>query len=103
MDIAHLLDSYVDESSERRWDEASECGEFDLAPAYLLGVDIARLLARDTHKAIVSGFLSRVEPPESAAHLLMQSLGPTGWRTEENPLAPRLDSFQAGMQLALGP
>jgi len=101
-DIAHLLDAYVDESSGRRWDDAAECGEFDLAPAYLLGLDIHRLLASDVHRAIVSGFLRQIESPESTSHLLMSSLGPERWRTEENPLARRIDAFRAGMKRGRG-
>jgi predicted nucleotidyltransferase len=34
-DIAHLLETYVDDVADRRWDEAAAL-EFDLAPAYLL-------------------------------------------------------------------
>jgi predicted nucleotidyltransferase len=47
VDIAHLLDAYVDEEDERRWDETPDGTEFDLAPAYLFGVDLAaRAVAR---------------------------------------------------------
>ena len=42
-DIAHLLESYVDDSSPRFWDDALAWGEDDQAPAYLLGLDIGRI------------------------------------------------------------
>jgi predicted nucleotidyltransferase len=50
VDIGHLLDAYVKEDDERRWGETPEAIEFDLAPAFLLGVDIARLLSHDEHR-----------------------------------------------------
>lgn len=78
-DIAHLLDSYVDETSDRRWDEAFDCGEFELAPAYLLGLDVGRVLASDTHRKIVERFLRSVEEPGTYA--LMTSRAPQHWRS----------------------
>jgi predicted nucleotidyltransferase len=96
-DIGHLLDAYVDDDSERRWDEAADCGEFDLAPAYLLGIDIARLLATEAHRAIVNSFLRRVEDPESPTHALMLRLGPGRWSSDASALARRLSAFKAGM------
>lgn len=101
-DIAHLLDAYVKEDDARRWDEASESREFDLAPAYLLGIDIARVLSHDVHKAIVSRFLGQIEPPDSQAHLLMLRAGPARWSSESTALARRLQAFKAGMQMAMG-
>jgi predicted nucleotidyltransferase len=69
VDIAHLLDAYVDEDDERRWDETPDGTEFDLAPAYLLGIDIARVLSRDAHRRVVSRFLHQIEATESSGHL----------------------------------
>lgn len=94
-DIAHLLDSYVDETSERRWDEAFDCGDFELAPAYLLGLDVGRVLVSETHRKIVDGFLRSVEEP--ATYALMASRGPRGWRSEKEALQRRLAAFEAGM------
>ncbi len=102
VDIAHLLDAYVKEDDARRWDEAPEDGDFDLAPAHLFGLDVARLLTLDVHRAVVSAFLLQIEQPESWAHLLMLRGGPPHWRTEENALVRRLQAFKAGMQAAVG-
>jgi predicted nucleotidyltransferase len=97
-DIAQLLDAYVDNDSGRRRDEAADCGEFDLAPAYLLGIDVARLLAGERHGAIVRDFLHRVEDAESVTHALMMRRGPSRWSTAADALARRLDAFKAGMK-----
>jgi predicted nucleotidyltransferase len=102
VDIAHLLDAYVDEDDERRWDETPDGTEFDLAPAYPLGIDIARVLSRDAHRRVVSRFLHQIEATESSGHLLMASNGPARWRTEENALGRRLQMFKAGMQRVSG-
>jgi len=100
-DIAHLLDSYVDEVSERRWDEAFECSEFDLQPAYLFGLDTARIIESAEHESIVNGFLRKLEQTESAAHLLLLSHGPRRWHTDYDALGKRVGAFRAGMQRGL--
>lgn len=101
-DIAHLLDTYVEATSERRWDEAADCGEFDLAPAYLLGADIARLLMGDAHKAIGATFCGRSKSQirciRADAQPWTRAVGRRGRRLGK---APR--GFQAGMRRALGP
>lgn len=102
VDVAHLLDVYVDENDERRWNETPGGTEFDLAPAYLLGIDIARVLSNDEHRRVVSRFLGQIEATDSSAHLLMLSNGPVRWRTEQNPLGRRLQTLTAGMQRAIG-
>ena len=103
VDIAHLLDAYVKEDDARRWDEAPDDCEFDLAPAHLFGLDVARILEHDVHRSVVSTFLGQVEPPESSAHLLMLRGGPARWRSEENALVRRLQAFRAGMRAAALP
>ncbi len=95
VDIAHLLDSYVDEYSSRLWDEAGDC-VYDLAPAYLLGMDVGRLAA-DPHYALISRFLDRVGDPEATEHAQMQRRGPTDWKWQQEPLKLRLDSFKIGL------
>ena len=95
-DLAHLLDEYVDERSERRWTDALDCAEFDLAPAYLLGLDIQRVMRTDNHEKAVEAFLELVEPA-SHHHTLMRGSGPLRWKTEEHPLLRRLQAFRAGM------
>jgi predicted nucleotidyltransferase len=97
VDVGHLLDAYVKEDDERRWDETPDATEFDLAPAFLLGIDVARLLSHDEHRRVVDTFLSQVEAPNSSAHLLMLGGGPLRWRTEENALGRRLGMFRAGL------
>jgi len=102
VDVAHLLDAYVDETDERRWDETPDGIEFDLAPAYLLGLDIARVLSHEDHRRVVSRFLGQIEATDSSAHLLMLGNGPVRWRTEQNALGRRLQMFKAGMLHAIG-
>ncbi len=96
-DIAHLLASYVDDDSDRRWDEAVD-QEFDLAPAYLMGLDVGRTLETETHRAVVERFMSRVEDSESSIHAQMLRRGPATWRHEENALARRLAAFTLGLE-----
>ncbi|HUH06128.1 MAG TPA: nucleotidyl transferase AbiEii/AbiGii toxin family protein [Kofleriaceae bacterium] len=96
-DIAHLLDRYVEDDSERRWDEALEIEEFDLAPAYLLGLDIGRIASTETHQSIIDSFLERVADPESASHDIMSRSGPSRWRTEVDALSRRFHAFRAGI------
>jgi predicted nucleotidyltransferase len=96
-DIGHLLDAYVDgDSLLDRWDEAFDCGEFDLAPAYLLGLDMARIVASGTHKDTIQTFLERVGP-EGAHHATMVRVGPARWRTETRALERRLQAFRQGL------
>ncbi|HEY6559265.1 MAG TPA: nucleotidyl transferase AbiEii/AbiGii toxin family protein [Polyangiaceae bacterium] len=96
-DIAHLLATYVDDDSDRRWDEAVD-QEFDLAPAYLMGLDVGRTLETESHRAIVERFMSRVEDSESPIHAQMLRRGPATWRREENALARRLAVFKLGLE-----
>jgi predicted nucleotidyltransferase len=95
-DIAHLLDIYVDDDSERRWDEAADVEEFELAPAYLLGLDMAAIAA-DSHRELTEGFLCRVADPDHTAHAQMRQRGPNSWNGHTDPLAKRLDAFRAGL------
>jgi len=95
-DIAYLLDIYVDDDSDRRWDEAADV-EYDLAPAFLLGRDIGGV-ATQTHRPLVAGFLDRVGDPDSVHHAIMDRLGPLSWRSEEGALHRRLDVFRRGFE-----
>jgi predicted nucleotidyltransferase len=96
-DIGHLLDAYVEgDSLFERWDEAFDCGEFDLAPAYLLGLDMARIAVSGTHKDTIQTFLDRVGP-EGAHHATMVRVGPARWRTETRALERRLHAFRQGL------
>jgi predicted nucleotidyltransferase len=95
-DIAYLLDVYVEADSNRRWDEAAAI-EYDLAPAFLLGLDLGRL-AGESHRALVAQFLDRVGDPDSVHHAQMERLGPHSWRGEEEALRRRLDAFRQGFE-----
>ena len=96
-DIGHLLDAYVDgDSLLERWEEAFDCGEVDLASAYLLGLDMARIVASGTHKDTIQTFLERVGP-EGAHHATMVRVGPARWRTEKRALDRRLQAFRQGL------
>ena len=95
-DIAHLLDLYVDEDSDRRWEEAAGV-EFDLTPAFLLGRDIGRLLG-SARRALVDRFIARVGDPDSSEHSRMERRGPDTWRNQTEPLRRRLDSFRQGFE-----
>jgi predicted nucleotidyltransferase len=94
-DIAHLLESYVDENSQRFWDEALAYGQYDLASAYLLGLDIGHII-EEPHRKMVEAFLSRVGE-EGIDHAQMQRRGPRRWSSEEQPLQRRLQAFQVGL------
>ena len=100
-DIAHLLESYVDDSSPRLWDEALAFGEYDLAPSYLLGLDIGRII-EEPHLQLVEAFLSRVGDPDGFDHAQMLRRGPRRWSTEGQPLERRLHALRAGMTAARG-
>ncbi len=98
-DIAHLFDLYIDEDSDRRWDEAAGV-EFDLVPAFLLGRDIGRLLG-PARRALVDRFIARVGNPDSSEHSRMERRGRDPWRNQVEPLRRRLDSFRQGFEDAL--
>jgi predicted nucleotidyltransferase len=95
-DIAYLLDLYIDDESDRRWDEAAAL-DFDLAPAFLLGRDIGRL-AGASHRVLVAQFLERVADPDSVFHARMARLGPIAWPGEADALARRLAAFGQGFE-----
>lgn len=96
-DIGHLLDAYVDgDSLQDRWEEAFDCGEVDLASAYLLGLDMAGIVTSGTHEDTIRTFLERVGP-EGAHHATMVRAGPARWRTEERALERRLQAFRQGL------
>jgi len=97
-DIAHLLDSYVEEGSPRFWGEAIEYGEYELAPAYLLGFDIGRIAA-ESHLKLVEEFISRVGDVDSIDHAQMLQRGPRRWLTEDRPLHRRFNALRAGLTL----
>ncbi len=94
-DIAHLLDAYVDDDSDRRFEEALG-QDFDLAPAYLLGLDIGRVTNLDSHKKLISRFLDKVANPDSVEHAVMRNKGPKHWRAED-ALTRYLDAFRTGL------
>ncbi|HEY6726531.1 MAG TPA: hypothetical protein VI197_20995 [Polyangiaceae bacterium] len=95
-DITHLLDSYVDENAERRWEEAAEC-DFDLAPAYLLGLDLGRTTTLPEHRAVIDKFVERIGDEGTPSHALMSRRGPKRWRSESHALSRRLQAFREGM------
>jgi predicted nucleotidyltransferase len=96
-DIGHLLDAYVDgDSLLERWDEAFDCGELELAAAYLLGLDMARIVTSGTHQDTIQTFLERVGP-EGPHHVTMVRVGPARWRTEKHALQRRLQAFRQGL------
>lgn len=98
-DLAHLLDSYVDDDDERRWTDAGHIGNFELAPAFLLGVDVGRLLATDSHRELVTEFLGRLRDDESLPHIHMHTAAP--WSTSDSDaLSLRLQAFQEGLYRA---
>ena len=93
-DIGHLLEHYENEDSERRWDEAGEYS-FELAPSFLLGLDIAAIAA-PSHHELVDRFLGRVADPDSPEHALMRNRGPARWQKAEESLSQHLDAFESG-------
>lgn len=99
-DIAHLLDLYVDDDSDRRWDEAGDL-EFELAPAFLLGLDIGRL-AGEPHRPYVTRFLDNIGDRDRPEHSQMEELGPIAWRGQDSPLRKRLAALHRGFQRGNG-
>ena len=97
-DIAHLLDGYVDDDADRRWDDASGI-VFDFAPAYLLGLDIGRT-TEARHRALIDDFLERVADPARTAHAIMERHGPYRWRPQEQPLTRRFAAFRQELDAA---
>lgn len=98
-DLANLLDTYVDDDDKRRWTEAGHIEAFELAPAFLLGVDVGRLLVTDSHHELVTKFLGRVLDDESLPHIHMHKAGP--WSTsDDDALSLRLQAFQEGLNRA---
>jgi predicted nucleotidyltransferase len=98
-DIAHLLDHYVESASDRRWDEANG-QDYELAPAYLLGLDIGRVARAPVHFKLVQGFLELVGDPDSVRHSDMRREGPSGWQNREDALERRLEAFASGIRAA---
>ena len=98
-DITHLLDTYVDEECERRWDDTAQC-EFELAPAYLLGLDLGRTVTLPEHSAVIDSFLERIGNDDAPNHALMSRRGPKQWQSESHALSRRLQAFRAGMAAA---
>lgn len=94
-DIAHLLDGYVDDDSDRRFDEALG-QDFDRAPAYLMGLDIGRITHDAYHDELVGRFLQRVTDPDALPHATMRARGPRHWRSDDS-LSRCLDAFRAGL------
>ncbi len=94
-DIAHLLDGYVDEDDERRWAGVPQM-DFELAPAYLLGVDVARAIDSSAHRTLITNFLARVTNSDNMAHTIMHDNGPASWRTDDS-LTRCLAAFQLGL------
>ena len=94
-DLAHLIDAYVSDDDLRRWDEAAG-RDFESAPAYLLGVDIAAI-ALASHRAVLGRFLDRLGDQGNPEHFRMIELGPARWRSEQDPLARRIEAVRAGL------
>lgn len=98
-DITHLLDTYVDEECERRWEDAAQC-EFDVAPAYLLGLDLGRTVTLPEHRTVIDNFLEQIGDEDAPSHALMSRRGPKHWKSESHALSRRLQAFRAGMAAA---
>lgn len=97
-DIAHLLDAYEEDLSDRRWEEAA-AQSFDVASSFLLGLDLG-LLTRERHRDLVVEFLALVTDPDTRRHSLMEQRGPARWRSESEALVRRLEALQAGIRRA---
>jgi predicted nucleotidyltransferase len=97
-DIAYLLELYVDDNAPRFWDAASECRDYDLVSAYLLGRDIGHIV-EEPHLELVERFLSRLADTEGIEHAQMQRRGPRRWSTETRPLSRRLQSLRDGLMI----
>jgi len=95
-DLTHLLDMYVDEDCERRWADAAEW-QFDLAPAYLLGLDLGRRVTLPEHGAVIDNFLERIGDEEDPSYALMSRRGPRHWQANALALSRRLQAFRAGV------
>jgi predicted nucleotidyltransferase len=99
-DIAHLLQSYEADNDERWWSLVLNVSNDDFPSAYLLGLDVGRIVETDVHREIIARFLDTVGDPEGHRHWRMVRCGPRIWESEVEPLARRLDDFRAGMAAA---
>jgi len=101
-DIAQLLDSYVDDTSSRFWDEGVEhLGNYDLVPAFLLGRDVGKIV-NERHAQTIRDFVQTLMDPESVHHAWMESRGPSHWSAEKKPLLQRLQVLCEGIECSLG-
>jgi predicted nucleotidyltransferase len=91
-DIAWLLHSYLDEDSDRRWEEgAAYSHDFDAVSAYLLGFDIGRVLS-PAHSIMVERFMTN-----DLAWGTLGQIGAPQWRREDEPGATPREAMRAGL------
>jgi predicted nucleotidyltransferase len=90
------MDLYLGDDDARRWDEGLAQEDYDLASAYVLGIDIGEI-SRSSHHEVIESFLELVGDEDSVVHAQMERRAPTRWQTEEQPLHRRLLALAAGL------
>jgi predicted nucleotidyltransferase len=99
-DVAHLLEAYLPEDDDRRFDPQIVRSGHEMADvsAYVLGQDVSAV-ARPNHRELIEAFLATAEDGDSWIHSRMLGIGPFSWRhEEEDPLSRRLAAFRAGFR-----
>ena len=92
VDLAHLLGAYVDDDSDRRWTDAVGV-DFDSAPAFLLGVDLGRILTA-SQRGILDYFVE-----DDRARAQLAACGPSRWRSATDPAEQPLRALSDGIAM----
>ncbi len=94
-DIAHLMEGYIGQDDDRRWSDEVEANiDFDSVSAFLLGKDVASVLADATHWTKVDTFMSDACDEESTTHAKLAEFCSS---TSKRLFPDRLTQLQAGL------
>ncbi|MCA8975962.1 MAG: nucleotidyl transferase AbiEii/AbiGii toxin family protein [Planctomycetes bacterium] len=97
-DVALLLEDYVDDDEPRRFDEpALEGRDWDVRPAFLLGMDLRAICTR-RHEERIREFVARVEDPSRREHFWLLDAAPAHWHADATALPRRLRSLLDGLE-----
>ena len=96
-DIAHALDKYLGDDSDRRWIEFLDSGHpFERVSAFAVGYDLSALL-RSSHRRVVDDFLHRTaDKPVNLS--LMARLAPPSWRNRPDVAEAQLQAMLEGIE-----
>lgn len=94
-DIARLIDAYIPDDDERRWDaDIPEDISFEATSAYLLGCDIVGLVG-DELQQLLRSFCAdaRKAPLDLSPH----RLAPVSWRASPTEITERISALSLGL------